>query len=563
MGDARAGGAYVEVYVKDKLKQGFDQMGSKLNGYAQAMQIAGGALMGAAGASLAAATAAVFAFSSHADNIADGAALLDVATESYQALSFAASQTGASMQDVESSFGKLQKIIGQAELGNKIAIKTLEKYGLSWKMLRDLSPEDQLDQIAEVIRGLPDQTTRAAAAVELLGKSGLKLIPMLYGGAEGMEAFRAQAIALGLVMSESDIESGGKLADTLSTVKQQAWALVATIGAALAPAMQRLIEIGRGVLAWVIKFIDTNRGLVQGLAITAGVVFATGAAIYSYSLACRVAAIATGAWTVAQGICAAAAALLGATTGGVTLLIGSLAAALIAAVGGALYFSGALNGLGSIASQTMGGIMDAIAGGNLGLAWKIATTGMTLAWLTFTQNIYDAWDRICAAIAKRTEGLRQSWGTYVSEFSQGLNVVTGGALGSARGKSGRPERRQTEEGGSGVNGVPGKQQTETQKQIQVLTATLAALNEEAKKEREALGGEGMGKMPEFSMPELPQIDPAKTQFSAQGTFSSAAALLLGKPSQKIEEKMLSVAEDSKDELVKIREAVEEGGLVFA
>ena len=73
--------------------------------------------------------------------------------------------------------------------------------GLSAQQLIGLSPEQQLEKIAEAVSKLADTPTKTAA-VQALGRGFVELIPYLDQGAAGMERFHAQAEAAGVILSE-------------------------------------------------------------------------------------------------------------------------------------------------------------------------------------------------------------------------------------------------------------------------------------------------------------------------------------------------------------------------
>ena len=58
--------------------------------------------------------------------------------------------------------------------------------------LNRLKPEKQFELIADRISKIPNPTARAAIAMQIFGKTGTSLLPMLAGGAKRMEGLRAE-----------------------------------------------------------------------------------------------------------------------------------------------------------------------------------------------------------------------------------------------------------------------------------------------------------------------------------------------------------------------------------
>ena len=68
------------------------------------------------------------------------------------------------------------------------------------------------------------------------------MLPMLNGGAEGMQELTQRAHDLGLVMSDEAIDAGVTFGDTLDDVKQSFGMVVNTIGVQVMPIIQKLLD---------------------------------------------------------------------------------------------------------------------------------------------------------------------------------------------------------------------------------------------------------------------------------------------------------------------------------
>jgi hypothetical protein len=78
---------------------------------------------------------------------------------------------------------------------------------------------DLLEEIAGRFASMPDGITKTALAQDLLGKSGIKLIPFLNEGADGLRAMREESEKLGKVISLETAQAADKFNDNLSTLK--------------------------------------------------------------------------------------------------------------------------------------------------------------------------------------------------------------------------------------------------------------------------------------------------------------------------------------------------------
>src|SRR5262245_54849001 len=161
-----------------------------------------------------------------------------IAVESLSSLGFAADLSGASLADVQVAARKMQQTLARADEDGQKAADTLDKLGLSVEKLEGLKPEEQFRAAAHAIGAIADPAKKTAAAIALFGKSGQRLLPMI----DDLDALEKKAHELGIVWSSEDAAAADALGDAISGMWAQAKMLTAQLGAALAPALQGLIE---------------------------------------------------------------------------------------------------------------------------------------------------------------------------------------------------------------------------------------------------------------------------------------------------------------------------------
>jgi len=262
-GAVRAGGVFVEIGAEPR--KFFSALG-KVNGQIGKL----GDSMSSAGTKMAAIGAGVvgpiFASAMAFANV--GSALYDmskrtgVATESLSVLQFAAEQTGTDMSGVETAVKKMQKAIFAAGNGSKEAADALAMVGLSANDLSGLSADEQMGKIADGLMSIQDPGARAAVAMQIFGKSGTSILPMLEGGSAGMAAFADEAKRLGLIMDTETAAKADALGDAVDAVKSSMKMAFIQVGSAVAPMLTKLAEGLAVVAANVGKFISENQSLV-------------------------------------------------------------------------------------------------------------------------------------------------------------------------------------------------------------------------------------------------------------------------------------------------------------
>ena len=74
---------------------------------------------------------------------------------------------------------------------------------MAWQAedLKNLSPEQQFQTLANALAGVENASEKAALAQKVFGKAGTELLPLFAEGEAGMAALREQAQSLGIVMS--------------------------------------------------------------------------------------------------------------------------------------------------------------------------------------------------------------------------------------------------------------------------------------------------------------------------------------------------------------------------
>lgn len=207
---------------------------------------AGAAIMGVATKSAAA-----------ADNVDKMSQKIGISREAYQELSFACSQSGTDVDTLKSGVKTLTNQMQMAADGNKTAAAAFDSLGLSiYDVNGNLkSQEDMMFETMSALQGMDDQTQKAALAVDLFGKSGSELMPMLNGAAGSIDAMRQQAHDLGLVMSDDAVDAGVKFTDTMDQLKRAFSAVAVNVGVELMPLIMELA-------AW----ITANMPVIQDVA---------------------------------------------------------------------------------------------------------------------------------------------------------------------------------------------------------------------------------------------------------------------------------------------------------
>jgi len=267
-----AGKAVIKLSLQDKVSDGLNKVGKK-------MKVLGGVAAAAGGSIVTAFAAATKSFIETGDQLNDMSVRTGFAVKTLSKLSYAASQSGTSLEAVEKAARGMAKLLTSASLGAASSAQTLETLGVSLDTIKGLSPDQQFQMLAAAVANVKDPTTRAAMAMRVFGKSGADLLPMLANGAAGMEEMFAEAEKLGLVLSEEDAKAAAELDDALNKLQSQIKGIMNQIGIAVAGPLGDFGENLSEVLRVVVGFAKENPTLVKGVAALGAAAVVTGGAV--------------------------------------------------------------------------------------------------------------------------------------------------------------------------------------------------------------------------------------------------------------------------------------------
>lgn len=387
----RAGRAFVELGVSDKLTKGLRAAQKRLEAFGTGLRSIGTRMTAIGAGILAPLAASAKTFAHMGDRLDEMSARTGLSVEALSELALAAELSGADLETLEVGIRKMQKTVTAAAGGSKSAIDTLAQLGLSVQDLVNLSPEQQFKRIADRISRIEDPTRKAALAMEIFGKSGTRLLPLLADGAQGLEEYQRKARELGLTVSTETAQDAAALADTLDTLwrvlKQSAF----TIGAALAPTIKDLGDAVTRSVVRVTEWLKQNKALIVTALQVAAVVTAVGASlIVAGTLISGVGAVFGWLATVVTGIGAAFGAI-GTALAAIISPIGLVITAAVALGGTLVVVTGAgadaltwlgdqFRSLRDTVRKVVGGIANALAAGDIALAAQILWLALKLAW---------------------------------------------------------------------------------------------------------------------------------------------------------------------------------------
>ena len=251
-GAIRAGQAFVELFVKDEIAKGLAKAQRTLKSWGNSLSSVGRDLMAGGAAVLAPMTAAVKMFSDAGHELETLSKKTGMSVEWLSAMQYAVGQLGGEFDGFDIGIKKMQNVVADAGRGAQPSVDAIERLGLSVQQVATLSPEQQFMTIGDALNRIQDPAQRAAAAVDLFGRTGTQMLPVFSEGAAGVERFMSRARELGVVMSSQMAKDAGDLHHQMEEV----WMVMKSAGNAVAEALvPTLKELGE----WISRNVQAFR----------------------------------------------------------------------------------------------------------------------------------------------------------------------------------------------------------------------------------------------------------------------------------------------------------------
>lgn len=203
---------------------------------------------------------AISGFAELTGQLTDLSAKTGIGVEALQRLKYAAEQNGGTLEQVT---GAISKLGANLAGGNQSAVGALDALGLKFSDIRNMAPDQAFTTIADAISKIPDPMAQSKLAMDLFGKSGADLLPMMKGNlSETAEA----ASRLGIVLSEEAVRAGDEFGDTLGSLASVGKACIAQVLEPMVPALTMVAEWLGQKLPSAVKFVKDALTLGLGRA---------------------------------------------------------------------------------------------------------------------------------------------------------------------------------------------------------------------------------------------------------------------------------------------------------
>jgi TP901 family phage tail tape measure protein len=364
--DIKAGGAYIEIGARfDKLDSALSAAAGKMKAFADGFTSIGTKFAAIGGMMTAPIIAAAKVAADYGEQMGKLASKTGLSMEALAGLRYQTSSLGIGFESIGSAMKAMQRNVVD---GSKDAQEAFVKLGVSQQALQGMSPDQQLQKVADALSNVGNEAQRSTLAQQIFGKAGADLLPVLEGGAAEMARMQRESKMLHTTLSAEAVAKLNTLDDAWDRLKESMVGVSLEIGVAVAPAFTKVINRATDCAAAFADWVKNNPKMVQAWTNIGAGIAAVGVAFIGVGAA--VAALSSPVFLVTGGL----------------LAIGAAALAITDTLG--------------ITATGFGDMFDAIRVDGTGTAtWLTnAWRGIEIAWNTITANLSISWDAVCTGV---------------------------------------------------------------------------------------------------------------------------------------------------------------------
>lgn len=224
---------------EDKLKKA-DKSTSDFAKSAKVLGAAIGASIAAAGTGIAIAVKSAI---NEADKLGKMAQAFGIPVEQLSALKHAADLSDVSLEQLGTGVGRLSRNMAEAAKGTGQAVSAFKALGISVTDANTgaLRPTTEvMADIADRFVKMEDGAGKTALAIQIFGRAGAQLIPLLNQGGAALRDMAKEAVELGIVIDTRTAKAAEEFNDTLTRIGKVWDGITIRIAAEMLPTLQAI-----------------------------------------------------------------------------------------------------------------------------------------------------------------------------------------------------------------------------------------------------------------------------------------------------------------------------------
>lgn len=348
------------------------------------------------------------------DDLDKSSKAIGVSADALAQFRFAAGQSGASVQELDSGLLDFQRNIGMLAVGKGRLGAFLDAAAPAFKrqLIAAETTEEAFDLVADAIVRVKDPIKQTALATTIFGGAGKKLLPLLKEGGDGVKRLRDEYVSIAGSQGDATVQAA-LLQDSFGRISAATGGLKAALLNELAPSILRITE---GIKQWV---VDNRPRIAEFFrAVGEKLPDAVNAAWRALS---RIGRIISRVWDAIGGFSGAIKVVAALISGKLIMAIASLSATLL--------------------TTPFGWVLASIAAVVLAIThWDEITDAVAAGMEAFASALSDIWGGIKSSVSDVFDGLadyfESIWDSIVGVFEAAwkkIEAVIGKITAAARG----------------------------------------------------------------------------------------------------------------------------------
>jgi hypothetical protein len=246
-GAARIGALHVMLGLDSaEFSTGLAKANSGLSKFSKAAKVGFAVVAAAATAAGAALSVAVKGAIDRADDLSKTAQRIGTTTEALSRLEWAAKLSDVSLSQLSTGLQRLSR--NMLDVSNGVGAQAKTAFDALGIAVVDTegklrSSDEVFAEIADRFSRMPDSAEKTALAMQLLGRAGAEMIPLLNSGKQGLADMAAESDRLGNTISTNTGRAAEQFNDSLTRVQTVMGGVVNKIMEAVLPSLNRLGDL--------------------------------------------------------------------------------------------------------------------------------------------------------------------------------------------------------------------------------------------------------------------------------------------------------------------------------
>lgn len=204
-----------------------------------------------------------------ADEMSKAAQKFGIPIEELSRLKYAADLSGVSFQSLGTGVRRLSQNMNDAANGVGEGKEAFDQLGISVTNADGSlkSSSQVMAELADKFAAMPDGAAKTALAMDLMGRSGADMIPMLNGGSEALQKLMGEASTFGQVFTQEMGTSAEAFNDNMSRLKGTFGAIAAEITQRVLPYLEQfstwLVENAPAIADFVVRLVEMSAKFIQ------------------------------------------------------------------------------------------------------------------------------------------------------------------------------------------------------------------------------------------------------------------------------------------------------------